>query len=178
MSMIPMTIAKIDHSVKNGQQSVTALLSCINEYGEIDLKATKKESAQLGRLWNSMGCHPPPKFAYTGNVRADSNFLFNVITSLKAESSAISKEVAVPDPMAKIVGDASSTSNGPVIIGLDAEWNRGSDSTDLALLAFKDTVVLMRLYQMRECPIRLQELPTSPAVMKVGCRVSGDITRI
>ncbi|KAK9357570.1 hypothetical protein V1504DRAFT_464051, partial [Lipomyces starkeyi] len=71
-------------------------------------------------------------------------------------------------------GDASSTPN----IGLDAEWNRGSDSADLVQLAFKDTVVQIRLYRMRKCPIRLQQLLTSPALMKVGCRVSGDITRI
>ncbi|KAK9357453.1 hypothetical protein V1504DRAFT_64730 [Lipomyces starkeyi] len=75
-------------------------------------------------------------------------------------------------------GDASSTPNGPVIIGLDAEWNRGSDSADLVQLASKYTVVLIRLYRMRECPIRLQKLLASPALMKVGCRVSGDITRI
>ncbi|KAK9426834.1 hypothetical protein V1505DRAFT_382175 [Lipomyces doorenjongii] len=72
----------------------------------------------------------------------------------------------------------SSTPNTVVIIGVDAEWNRGSDSADLVQLTFKDTVVLIRLYRMRECPIRLQQLRTSPALMKVGCRVNGDFTRI
>ncbi|KAK9358171.1 hypothetical protein V1504DRAFT_442350 [Lipomyces starkeyi] len=170
MSMIPMTIAKIDHSFK----SFTALFSCINEYGEIrvmNLTATKSLSEvkySFGAVAKALEqySHPPP-------------------------NSAVTKGVAVPDRMSQIPygftsncddvlmrtlenelrGDASSTPNGPV----DAEWDRGSDSADLVQLAFKDTVVLIRLYRMRECPILLQQLLASPALMKVGCTLCKDL---
>ncbi|KAK9326604.1 hypothetical protein V1520DRAFT_372642 [Lipomyces starkeyi] len=169
----------------------TALFTCINEYGEIrimNLTSTKSLNEVL-TSFNALKVslmqygHPPPAIVFTDNVRGDKNFLNQLFPHLKSVEQPFADETTVdvarlPAVMHKYLQLSKDENSDFFIVGLDAEWNKGSATADLVQLAFKEEILLIRICNMPTCPEQLQRFLRSSVFKKVGHKVIGDVRRV
>ncbi|KAH0586695.1 hypothetical protein H2248_007911 [Termitomyces sp. 'cryptogamus'] len=200
----------------NGVQVFIALLIITNEKGEIcvcNLVATKSHSQfmlALQCMQDSLKLygHKQPAIFYTDNM-TDREFLKKCFPSLQEDvvlieeyshlealsipadyQISVKKSVtAINDAMHTILDSLPNEEldNGPLVIGLDAEWNietsergyvTGRGQTAVLQISYETSIFVLQIGQMlagNQLPQMLKQVLTNPKILKVGQCVAGDL---
>jgi hypothetical protein len=192
-------VLKRIHQV-NGHKTFGALISSQNEYGEVRHQYLGQSSSWCyyeQALIDSFETYkvlkqPKPHLAYTDNCCKDRDFFESVIPTLRLGLKSF-KKLSIPGGDASIFIASNFTAAANLsrrleqqiqaspnkVLGLDAEWNIGSQGIDMLQICLDHSVYLFHLALTGPAlPIALRTILEDQAILKVGVNVGGDLARL